>query len=260
MTDLGITGKVVRQAQQERHTALFGYLPVGFPNAVTTLRAGNELAKNIDVLLLGHPSVEVSCSSSQVGRALSSACARGIDDQVLFHVAEQLSSKVPLIVLIDWSDLLRLGTDRYCRELANAGVSGIMTPDLAPEHAKQWLQVTDRYGLDRILAALPHHTDQQLSSIVRYSRGWIYAPAFGEKLDISVARKTLERCKELSLDTSVLVTDITADKLENIDEYAVFADALIAGTILVESLPDRVTEGLAAMKMLLEELVAGVTR
>ncbi|MGL5405559.1 MAG: tryptophan synthase subunit alpha [Propionibacteriaceae bacterium] len=260
MADLGVTGELVRQAQQSRHKALFGYLPVGFPNTVTTLRAGNLLAKNVDLLLLGHPSIEVSCSSNRVGRAVSRACASGIDEQVLFNTAEQLSSQVPVIVVVNWADVLRLGATTYCRELASAGVSGIMTPDLAPEHAEQWIRVTDRYDLDRILAALPHHTDQQLSNIAQYSRGWVYVPAFGEKSDISAAMRTLERYQELSSTKPILATDITADTLEAMGDYVMFADALIAGTILVEALPDHVTDGLDLMASLLKVLVTGVTR
>ena len=54
-----------------------------------------------------------------------------------------------------WNPVHRYGVDRFARDLAAAGGLGIITPDLVPDEAQDWLSASQAHGLDRIFLIAP---------------------------------------------------------------------------------------------------------
>ena len=54
-------------------------------------------------------------------------------------------------------------------------VLGLITPDLIPEEADEWLAASDQHRLDRIFLVAPSSTPQRLAATVKASRGFVYA-------------------------------------------------------------------------------------
>lgn len=48
-----------------------------------------------------------------------------------------------------WNPVIRMGERQFARRLAQAGGAGIVTPDLVPDEAADWLDVAEEYNLDR---------------------------------------------------------------------------------------------------------------
>ena len=46
-----------------------------------------------------------------------------------------------------WNPVLRWGVDAFARDLASAGGLGMITPDLIPDEAGEWLAVSDAHEL-----------------------------------------------------------------------------------------------------------------
>ena len=71
---------------------------------------------------------------------------------------------VPTLVMTYWNPVERYGVAAFARDLAAAGGAGLITPDLTPEEAEDWLDAADACGLDRVFLVAP-------SSSERGSRG-----------------------------------------------------------------------------------------
>ena len=67
-----------------------------------------------------------------------------------------------------WNPVLRYGVDAFARDLAAAGGLGLITPDLIPDEADEWLAASDQHRLDRIFLVAPSSTPQRLAPRSRH--------------------------------------------------------------------------------------------
>ena len=65
-----------------------------------------------------------------------------------------------------WNPVLRYGVDAFARDLAAAGGHGLITPDLIPDEADEWLAASDQHRLDRIFLVAPSSTPERLAATV----------------------------------------------------------------------------------------------
>ena len=79
------------------------------------------------------------------------------------------------------------GVHAFARDLAAAGGSGLITPDLIPDEAAEWLAVSDEYGLDRVFLVAPSSTDARIAATVAACRGFVYATSV---MGVTGARET----------------------------------------------------------------------
>jgi tryptophan synthase alpha chain len=161
------------------------------------------------------------------------------------------------VVMTYWNPVLRYGVDAFARDLASAGGHGLITPDLIPDEAEQWLAASDEYGLDRIFLVAPSSTPQRLAATIEASRGFVYAASTmgvtGARDAVSGAAPELVRRVRAVSDIPVGV-GLGVRSRQQAAEIASYADGVIVGSALVSAL----TDGMSTLRTLAEELVAGV--
>jgi tryptophan synthase alpha chain len=161
------------------------------------------------------------------------------------------------IVMTYWNLVLHWGVDAFARDLASAGGLGMITPDLIPEEAGEWMSVADAHDLDRIFLVAPSSTPERLAMTVEASRGFVYAASTmgvtGARDAVSVAAPELvQRVKALS-DIPVGM-GLGVRSREQAAQIGAYADGVIVGSALVSAL----SEGIPALRTLTEELADGV--
>src|SRR4029078_4798823 len=111
-----------------------------------------------------------------VQRAGTRALERGVRTRDAFAAVEPVANAgTAAVVMTYWNLIERYGPDRFARDLAAAGGSGAITPDLTPDEAAEWFQASDAHGLDRIFLISPSSSDERIASTVAACRGWVYA-------------------------------------------------------------------------------------
>ena len=107
----------------------------------------------------------------------------------VFRAVETVANAggVPLIMSY-WNVVFHYGVERFARDLANAGGAGIITPDLIPDEAGEWIEASQRHGLDRIFLVSPDSSDERLANAARNARGFIYAAS---RMGVTGERDTL---------------------------------------------------------------------
>lgn len=257
MAELGTSGEVIVAAREAGRAALFGYLPVGFPDVSTTRRAAEVMAERVDLIILGHPTTDASHDGSKVTRALQQACSHGVDNEGFLETMEACVGKVPVIAFAYWNEVLRLGPANFCREIRNAGGAGVAAPDLTADHAAKWIETTDRFALDRIFTAHADKPDEKLALVAQQARGFVYVPGIGEGVDGDIAAETSRRLRAADPDV-LLATDSIGLPTAGAANAATIADAVIAGTTVVEVLPHAPGGDLTPLAERLDELAAGL--
>jgi tryptophan synthase alpha chain len=224
--------------------ALIGYLPAGFPDLRTSIEAAVALAENgVDVIELGLPYSDPVMDGSVIQAATLVALNAGFRIRHGLEAVAEITSRVnvPVLVMTYWNPVVQFGVDRFADELLAAGGSGLITPDLIPDEAQDWLAASERTGLDRVFLAAPSSTDERLAQAVAKSRGFVYAVSTmgitGARSDVDSAAKVLVSRLRAVGATSVCVGlgISTADQVREVLQYA---DGAIVGSALVKALSD----------------------
>src|SRR6201997_1610780 len=111
-----------------------------------------------------------------IARATEAALHGGVRVRDTLAAVEAISQAGGrAVVMTYWNPVLRYGVDAFARDLAAAGGHGLITPDLIPDEAGQWLAASEAHRLDRIFLVAPSSTPQRLVTTVEASRGFVYA-------------------------------------------------------------------------------------
>ena len=117
----------------------------------------------------------------------------------------------------------------------------MITPDLIPDEADEWLAASDRYELDRIFLVAPSSTPQRLSTTVEVCRGFVYAASTmgvtGARDAVSHAAPELVRRVRAVSDIAVGV-GLGVRSRAQAAEIGGYADGVIVGSALVSALSD----------------------
>lgn len=232
--------------------AFVGYLPLGFPDLATSIEAAVTLADNgADVIELGPPYSDPVMDGTVIQEATQAALAGGFRLRDTFTAVREITARtdVPVVVMTYWNPVLQYGVDRYADDLLAAEGAGLITPDITPEAAGEWIAASERTGLDRIFLAAPTSTDERLEMIARNTTGFVYAVSTmgitGERAELDAAARTLvSRLRQHGkLHACVGIGISSREHVEGVWEYA---DGAIVGTALVRALRDGGLEQLAA--------------
>ena len=169
--------QAIERAHAEGRGVLIGYLPVGFPDIETSIEAAVALAENgADIIELGPPYSDPVMDGVVIQEATQAALAAGFRLKDLFPAIHAITERIdiPVLVMSYWNPIWQYGVDRYADDLLAAGGAGIITPDITPEAAGEWISASTRTGLDRIFLAAPTSTDERLDLVVANSTGFVY--------------------------------------------------------------------------------------
>jgi tryptophan synthase alpha chain len=252
-------------ARADGRAALVGYLPAGFPTVdggIDCLRAMVE--GGCDVVEVGLPYSDPVLDGPTIQAAADRALRQGTRTADVLRTVEAVTSAgATAVVMTYWNPVLRYGVERFARDLASAGGSGLITPDLTPDEAGEWLAASDVSGLDRIFLVAPSTSDERLARTVAACRGFVYVASVmgvtGARAATSTAAPELVRRTRTVTDLPVCVGLGVSDGAQAA-QVASYADGVIVGSAFVRRVLDAADApaALAGLRALAGELARGV--
>jgi tryptophan synthase alpha chain len=253
--------EVFAVTRAEGRAALVGYLPAGFP---TVEGSKDLLAATVDggadLVEVGVPYSDPVMDGPTIQAAAESALAGGFRLKQLFEVVESVSARGgKAVVMTYWNPVHRYGVDAFARDLAAAGGLGMITPDLIPDEAGEWMAASQAHGLDRIFLVAPSSSEERIAKTVEASSGFVYATAVmgvtGARDAVGVHAEELVRRTRAhtSLPIGVGLGVRSGDQAAQVGS---FADAVIVGSALVTA----AASGPDGVRALAGELAEGVRR
>ena len=271
---LGKSGTAFAAAHAEGRAALVGYLPLGYPDVATSIEAIVALTSGLDgtgcdVVEIGIPYTDPVMDGIAIQRAGTAALQRGVHTRDVFGAVTAVAATgTPALVMTYWNLVEHYGVRAFARDFAAAGGAGLITPDLPPDEAGEWMSVSDEYGLDRVFLVAPSSTDERLAMTVAACRGWVYATAVmgvtGARTETSNAAPTLVgRVHSLGAGLPVGV-GLGVSNGDQAASVGATADGVIVGSALVSTLLAAEAAGtpgdLTSLRGLVSDLAAGVRR
>lgn len=253
--------KVAKVLTQNKHTgrgSLVGYFPAGYPTVQESVEACVALCQNgVDVLELGVPYSDPVMDGEVIQKATELALANGFKLDQLFEVIREIKkqTETPVLVMTYWNPVIRYGLRKFAENLKAAGAAGLITPDLIPDEASDWISISDELGLDRVFLVAPSSSQDRVRANADESQGFVYAVSTmgitGERQELDkIARQLVERVKAAS-DTPVCV-GVGVSNGEQVAEVNTYADGAIVGTALIRAYSEG---GQAGLREKVAELV-----
>jgi tryptophan synthase alpha chain len=256
------------KAKAEGRAVLVGCMPAGFPtvdDSIASMIAMHEAG--CDVIEVELPYSDPVMDGPVIQKASDIALAHGVRTRDTLRIIEAVADAGATVVLMTyWNPVEKYGVNAFARDLAAAGATGMITPDLIPDEAAEWLAASDEYRIDRTFLVSPSSTDERIAMTVANCRGFVYATALmgvtGARTSVSSqAPELVERVRHTNPDMPVGV-GLGVGTGRQAAEVASFADGVIVGSALIRCVldaPDRAT-GLSRLRALSEELADGVRK
>lgn len=222
--------------------ALIGYLPAGFPDLQTSIEAAVALAESgVDIIELGLPYSDPVMDGPVIQEATVAALSNGFKIADGLRAVKEITARVdvPVLVMTYWNPVLQFGVTEFAGELKKAGGAGLITPDLIPDEAAQWLEVSEKFQLDRVFLAAPSSSSVRLERTTELSRGFVYAVSTmgvtGARTDVdSAARGLVQRLRVAGCEFTCVGLGISQP--EHVTEVLTYADGAIVGSAFVRAL------------------------
>ena len=239
---------------------LVGYFPMGYPTLEASIEAAVAMCENgVDVLELGVPYSDPVMDGPVIQAATLEALENGFKLRQVFDAVKAVSARVttPVLVMTYWNPVVQYGVDRFASDLAQAGGAGLITPDLIPDEAGEWIDAAERHGLDRVFLAAPTSTPERLKAACDASRGFVYAVSTmgitGARAELDAnARRVVDGVRNAS-DTALTCVGIGISTNAQVREVNEYADGAIVGSAFVRAYQEG---GLPALIAKVRELAA----
>ncbi len=229
------------------YKALIAYLTVGYPNIETTYEVASILSnEGCDIIELGIPFSDPLADGVTIQRASYQALQQGITPQVCLEVAYQLRQRMatPLVFMSYYNPVFNFGLEAFCQSCAEAGINGLIVPDLPPEEGIELEAITQKHNLDLIYLLAPTSTEERISMVAKRSQGFIYLVSL---TGVTGARETLP----LELEGFVkrvrrkaqqpLCVGFGISTPEQAQRVAKVADGVIVGSRLIQLIDEDAT-------------------
>ncbi|OJF13297.1 tryptophan synthase subunit alpha [Couchioplanes caeruleus] len=254
------------KAKAEGRSVLVGCMPAGFPTVDDSIASMVAMAEaGCDVIEVELPYSDPVMDGPVIQKASDIALAGGVRTRDTLRIIEAVANTGATVVLMTyWNPVEKYGVDAFARDLAAAGATGMITPDLIPDEAAAWIAASDRHEIDRTFLVSPSSTDERLAMTVANCRGFVYATALmgvtGARTSVSSqAPELVARVRAADPEMPVGV-GLGVGTGAQAAEVASFADGVIVGSALIRCVldaPDLAT-GHQRLRTLSAELAAGV--
>lgn len=259
------------KARAEDRAALVGYLPAGFPSVDGSIAALKVMVDaGCDAIEIGLPYSDPVMDGPTIQTAAQQALDAGVRTRDVLRVVEAVAATgTPTLVMTYWNPVEKYGVERFATDLANAGGAGLITPDLTPDFAPEWIAAADERDLDKVFLVAPSSTDERIAMTTAACRGFVYATAVmgvtGARTSTSeLAGPLVARTKAAAAQSAPglpVGVGLGVSNGAQAAEIAAYADGVIVGSAFVRTLldhPGDIDAGCHALGALTEDLAGGV--
>lgn len=240
--------------------ALIPFVTAGDPNpAVTVPLMHAMVAAGADIIELGVPFSDPMAD----GPVIQAACERALKHHVsLRNVLEMVKqfrtqdNDTPVILMGYLNPVEVMGYATFAQAAHSAGVDGVLSVDLPPEEAHDFLDELKKVSIDPIFLLSPSTSDERVRKIAAVASGFLYYVSFkgvtgANRLDVgAVAAKlsSIRKLTQLPLGVGFGIRDA-----QSAADVSAVADAVVVGSALVNRIaeladqPDKIAATVSAV-------------
>jgi len=218
---------------------LVPYITGGYPGWMDAVRAC--AANGADAIEIGIPFSDPVMDGPIIQQASQTALDGGATPVSILHDVRSLDVGIPLAVMCYYNTVFHAGHERFAHDLASAGISAAIVPDLPLEEAGEWCAAADAAGIETVMLAAPTAPDDRLPRVAERARGFVYSVGLlgvtGERAALALTATTLAaRVKKIT--TKPVLIGVGVSNAQQAVEASRVADGVIMGASVVRRMID----------------------
>ena len=157
--------------------ALIPFITAGDPDLATTAQALRVLNRaGADLIELGVPYSDPLADGPVIQAAATRALRRGVRLEDVLQVVKEVENELrsPIILFTYYNPIFYRGIESFLKQIAQAGVQGLVVPDLPLEEAQNLMQPAAEMGIEVTLLVAPTSPIERIQAIAQQSQGFIY--------------------------------------------------------------------------------------
>jgi tryptophan synthase alpha chain len=250
------TSKLEKAVRADGDLKLVAYIMAGHTTKKRSIDVGRRLAASgIAALEIGIPHSDPLADGPVIQKAGQEALAHGMTVAGALEVAAAVASEgIPVVLMTYINPVLSHDPRRFAAEAAQAGVAGVIVPDLPIEEAEPvagWLRAA---SLDTVFMVAPTTPPDRIAAIASHSSGFVYCVTV---TGITGVRKELpdgipELLAEVRKRTTLPVAaGFGISRQEHLKALRGKLDAAVVGSAIVDEI-ERAGDGVSLVRELLK--------
>ncbi|MFZ6017414.1 MAG: tryptophan synthase subunit alpha [Nitrospirota bacterium] len=248
--------KTFKRLKAQNKKAFIPYIMAGDPSLEKTKDIVLMLEEcGADIVELGVPFTDPLADGPTIQRASERALKEGVTLRKVIAFVKDLrqSTQIPIALMTYYNPVFKYGEENFVRDAKDAGVDGVIIPDLPPDEADNFIKLSRKVDLDTIFLLAPTSTDDRIKKVIRASKGFIYYVSI---TGITGARLLLDGSIEALISEIKKYTDkpiavgFGVSTPEEASQVASVADGVIVGSAIVRA----VQEGRETLKDFVSKL------
>lgn len=229
--------------QSKNRRVLNVYCTAGFPQIDSTLKVMSALeASGADIIELGMPYSDPLADGPVIQQSSTRAIQNGMTIATLFDQLTDFRNKIniPVILMGYMNPALQFGFENFCRKASEAGVDGLIIPDLPMyEYEREYKAIIEKYNLHFIFLVTPETSDERIKMLDALSTGFLYAVSSssttGNEKKLEDQQQYFERLASLGLRNPILIGFGIKDR-QTFDTACRYTNGAIIGSAFIKAL------------------------
>jgi tryptophan synthase alpha chain len=233
----------LQQVKAAGETVVAPFVTVGFPDVEMSISlAAAVLQSGGDLLELGVPFSDPLADGATIQKTSFRALQNRVNLRTSLDLVRRLRGDgvdAPLILMGYFNPFLRYGLEKFASDAAEAGVDGLIVPDLPPEEAGPFKRMCEDSSVYIIPLIAPTSTDSRIAQACKDAKGFIYCVSLA---GVTGARKAIRtgvaplvgRIRQHT-DLPVLV-GFGISRREHVEEVGRFADGVVVASALLDAI------------------------
>lgn len=230
---------------RRKRKALVTFLTAGDPAPDASVPLMHALVQaGADVLELGVPFSDPMADGPVIQRASERALRHGVSLSDVLDMVKEFRARdetTPIVLMGYLNPFEVMGYQAFARRAASVGVDGVITVDMPPEEAEEFIAVLQEHHIDPVFLLAPTSTEERITRISAAARGFIYYVSLrgvtgASHLDVDSVRQHLAAIRrQTKLPVGV---GFGVGNAEAAAAVATVADAVVVGSALVKRIAE----------------------
>ena len=241
-----MNNKLTQLFQDKNRNLLNVYCTAGFPKKESTTEVLLALQNNaVDMIEVGMPYSDPIADGPVIQQSNMIAIENGMTIQVLFEQLHSVKNTitVPLIMMGYLNPVLQYGLEKFCKDAAAVGISGIILPDLPMyEYEEVYAPIFKRNNLSFIFLITPQTSEERIKKADKLSSGFLYAVSSSSTTGTAVADEDkiiyFERISKMKLNNPIMIGFGINTKL-TFETACTYAAGAIIGSAYIKALGEN---------------------
>lgn len=229
--------------KEKGQKAVIPFVTAGYPDLDTTadLVIAMEEA-GADIIELGIPYSDPLADGVIIQESSSVALKNGAKIYKIMDVVKsiRLKTEIPLVYMVYYNSIFKYGMEKFISEAKEAGVDGVIIPDLPIEERQDILEIADKHNICLIPLVAPT-SKERIKNITAQAKGFVYCVSTmgvtGTRNEISTNIDEYMKTVASYTDTpKALGFGISSAKM--VEEFKPYCDGIIVGSAVIKKIMD----------------------